>query len=298
MFTKLWTQLTEFLAHSGAQIIWTIVMLAVIVVGKILIDRFWNHRIREDSIPKHAVNILRVFTTLVAITLAVIVCTTIWQVEGSWLIGGLGLSAGTIIGFASSETIGNAIAGFILLFSRPFRIGNRVRINGYLGDVNQITLIYTTVVTPNLEEINIPNRQVLNAEIVNYGKDKPIRLAIPCTVGYTVDLNYFKRRLLAVAHDVEGVAHLPQPLVRLTDLGNYAAEFTLYIYTYSPVLIPQLESTVREHVWQMYKSEGFQLSTPNLVQSVTLPKSYRREYQELVQDKQTTWEQLARTRIY
>jgi len=297
MFAKLWTQLTAFITNNGAQIFWTIVMISIIVIGKFLVDRFWNHWIRDSKIPTHAVNILRIFTTLIALTIVILVCTTIWQVEGGWLIGGLGLSAGTIIGFASSETIGNAIAGFIILFSRPFHIGNRVKIGDYLGDVEQITLIYTSLVTPNLEEINIPNRQVLNAEIVNYRKDQPIRLAVPCTVGYGVDLDNFKHCLLAVADEVDGVAHLPQPLVRLTNLGNHAAEFTLYVYTYLPVLIPQLESTLRERVWQMYKTEGLQLSTPNLVQSVPAVKDYHREYQSLVGDKKMLWEQVAKTQM-
>ena len=297
MIAELWTELTIFITRSGAQIVWTAVLMGIIILGKFLVDRFWNHRIRDGTIPTHAINILRVFTTLVAIVLALILCTTIWQVEGSWLIGGLGLSAGTIIGFASSETIGNAIAGFIILFSRPFHIGNRIRIGDYLGDVEQITLIYTTLITPNLEEINIPNRQVLNAEIVNYGKDKPIRIALPCTIGYNVDLNHFKHHLLTVANQVDGVSHMPQPLVRLTNLGNYAAEFTLYVYTYSPVLIPQLESTLRERIWEMYVAEGLQLSIPNLVRSVPVAKNLEKQYQGLFNDKRTLWQQVARTRV-
>ena len=297
MIAELWTEFTVFITHSGAQIVWTAVLMGIIILGKFLVDRFWNHRIRDGTIPTHAINILRVVTTLVAIVLALFMCTTIWQVEGSWLIGGLGLSAGTIIGFASSETIGNAIAGFIILFSRPFHIGNRVRIGDYLGDVEQITLIYTTLITLNLEEINIPNRQVLNAEIVNYGKDKPIRIALPCIIGYNVDLNTFKHHLVAVAQEVEGIAHIPQPLVRLTNLGNNAAEFTLYAYTYSPVLIPELESTLRERIWEMYKAKGLQLSIPNLVRSIPATNNNEKEYQELFRNKRTVWQQVARTRI-
>lgn len=91
---------------------------------------------------------------------------------------------------------------------------------------------------------------------MNYGKDKPIRITLPCTIGYNVDLNAFKHRLVAVAYEVEEIAHMPQPLVQLMNLRNYAAEFTLYVYTYSPVLIPQLESVLRERIREMYKTEG------------------------------------------
>lgn len=264
----IWDQIVSFIADSGAQIFWTISVVAIILIGKILFDRFWSRGEREGTIPSYIANILRVMTNLVAIVFFLAVSLTIWRVELGWLFGLLGLAAGTIIGFASSEPIGNAMAGFIILFNRPFVTGHRIRIGQHLGDVERINLIYTTIITPNLEEINIPNRQVLNAEIVNYGLNRPIRIHVPCTVDYGVDLDWFKERLLRVPEGLEGIAETPKPFIRVTNLGSYAAEFTLFVFTMNPRGIPQLEADLKEGVWRMYKNEGVSLTTPSLIQSV------------------------------
>jgi small conductance mechanosensitive channel len=137
-----------------------------------------------------------------------------------------------------------------------------------MGDVKKITLIYTTLVTLNQEALNIPNRKVLNAEIVNYGSNSPIRIAVACTVNYEVNLNQFKQRLLKVPEGIDNVAKSLKPFVRVTNLGNFAAEFTLYVFTFSPKEIPQLKADLKEAIWRMYKTAGLSLTTPNLVQSV------------------------------
>ncbi|MCK5626121.1 mechanosensitive ion channel, partial [Candidatus Bathyarchaeota archaeon] len=143
-----------FLRDKGDEVFLTLFFAVVIIITKIGLDQFWSRRIRE-RIPGQLANILSIFSTIFAITVFIVLSTTIWRVEGSWLLGVLGLSAGTIIGFASSDTIGNAIAGFIILFSRPFVIEDRIKIGEYTGDVEKITLIFTSLITPNLEEINI-----------------------------------------------------------------------------------------------------------------------------------------------
>jgi hypothetical protein len=62
--------------------------------------------------------------------------------------------------------------------------------------------------------------------------------------------------------------------------------------------LASLESSLRERVWHMYKTEGLQLVTPNLVQSISVAKDLSREYQELVRDKRNVWEQVAHTGVY
>jgi small-conductance mechanosensitive channel len=224
--------------------------------------------VNKRTFPNHIANILRAISNVAAIVIFFVISTTIWSVEGSWLVGGLGISAGTIIGFASSDTIGNTIAGFIILFSRPFTVGHRIRIGGHLGDVQKISLVYTTLVTPNLEEINIPNRRVLNAEIVNFGRLRSIRIALTCTVDYSVDIDSFKLVLTEAASSVNGVASIPAPYVWVSNLGNYAAQLTLYVHTYRSAQIPQVEADLREAIWRAYKIEGITLTTPTLIQSL------------------------------
>ncbi|GAG99669.1 unnamed protein product, partial [marine sediment metagenome] len=213
-FIWLLDQLKLFLLDKGDEVFLTIFFAVIIVIIKVVLDRFWLRRIR-GKIPGQIANILRIFSTISAVAVFLVLSTVIWRVESSWLLGVLGLSTGTIIGFASSDTIGNGIAGFIILFSRPFVIEDRIKIGEYVGDVEKITLIFTTLITTNLEEVNIPNRQILNSEIVNYGTTGPVRVSVSCSVDYGNDIDEFKKHLLDVVLTVDGVAKVPKPFVRV-----------------------------------------------------------------------------------
>jgi small-conductance mechanosensitive channel len=81
------------------------------------------------------------------------------------------VAAGTIIGFSSRNTISNAIAGLLLLSSRPFNIGDRIHTteeSHLIGDVMEITLFYAKIKTIRNELVAIPNQTLLQRQIVNY----------------------------------------------------------------------------------------------------------------------------------
>jgi len=85
--------------------------------------------------------------------------------------GLLTVIGGTILGFASINTLGNTIAGLIVMTSRPFKVGDRIVFNGQLADVEAIELIYTKMRTLDNVLVSIPNQELLKAEIDNYGKN-------------------------------------------------------------------------------------------------------------------------------
>jgi small-conductance mechanosensitive channel len=86
--------------------------------------------------------------------------------------GVLTLLGGTILGFAAINTIGNAIAGFIVMTSRPFRIGDRILFKGQFADVIAIELIYTKIETLDKVLVSVPNQEMLKTEIENLGRIK------------------------------------------------------------------------------------------------------------------------------
>ncbi|MBC8497480.1 mechanosensitive ion channel, partial [Candidatus Bathyarchaeota archaeon] len=91
------------------------------------------------------------------------------------LAGLLVLAGGTVLGFAAMNTLGNAIAGFILMVSRPFRIGDRLYIEGQFMDVEDIDLIFTRMRTPDNVNIAIPNQKLLQTDVMDFGKERVIR---------------------------------------------------------------------------------------------------------------------------
>jgi len=182
--------------------------------------------------------------------------------------GFLALAGGTIIGFASMNTIGNAISGIIVMTSKPFRIGDRLLFNKQFADVIAIDLIYTRLKTLDNVLISVPNQQLLTSEIDNYGKKNPVRRRCSITIGYELTSEEIVKVLLEAAAKVEGVLKEPKPYVWVTNLLNFSVEYTLYVFISQIRMLPLIDSNLKRTVLQVCRQNGIDLSTPNLIQSV------------------------------
>jgi small-conductance mechanosensitive channel len=74
---------------------------------------------------------------------------------------------GTIIGFAAMNTLGNMIAGIIIMVSRPFSVGDRILYDNKITDITEIKLIYTTMLDLDNIKISVPNQKLLSQEIID-----------------------------------------------------------------------------------------------------------------------------------
>jgi len=183
--------------------------------------------------------------------------------------GFLALAGGTIIGFASMNTIGNAIAGIIVMISKPFKIGDRIFFNDQFADVVAIDLIYTRMKTLDNVMISVPNQQLLTTEIDNYGKKSAVRRSCSVTVGYELTSEIIEKVLLEAAAKVEGVLKEPKPYVWVTNLYNFSVEYTLYVFISQIKMLPLIDSRLKRIVLDVCRQHGIDLTTPNLIQSVS-----------------------------
>ena len=184
------------------------------------------------------------------------------------LAGLLVLAGGTVIGFAAMSTIGNAIAGLIIMTSRPFKIGDRLLWKGKFVDVQEINLIYTKMTTPDNTVISIPNQMLLETEIEDYGKDNTIRRRYTITAGFDEDPEKVRKALLEAAATVEGILADPPPHVWTTELQNFAVEYTLFAHIDDPKSILRIDAAVNASILESCWSHGIDLTTPNLIRSV------------------------------
>ena len=182
--------------------------------------------------------------------------------------GLLVLAGGTVIGFAAMNTLGNAIAGLIIMTSRPFKIGDRVLFDSKFADVEEIDLIYTKMVTPDNVVISIPNQKLLQTEIENYGKDNVVRRRFSITAGYDEDPERVKQALLEAPGAVAGVLSVPEPYVWMTDFQSFAMEYTLFIFIDNPQRIQMIDASVRAFIFESCRRHGIDISTPTLIRSV------------------------------
>jgi len=241
-----------------------IAIIIVFVVYKFLtrqITRLKEQRKLEENI---AFTLKRVVQWVVGLVILAVVFAQ-FGVEVGIIAGLLALAGGTIIGFAAMNTLGNAIAGIIVMTSRPFKIGDRIFFNGQFADVEAVDLIYTRMRTLDNVLVSVPNQELLKSEIDNYGKKTIVRRNCSITAGYELTAEQVETALLEAAKKVEGVLKEPKPYVWVTNFGNFAVEYTLYVFTNKIKRLPEIEANLRKTVLETCKRHKIDISTPSLI---------------------------------
>jgi small-conductance mechanosensitive channel len=185
----------------------------------------------------------------------------------------MAFAGGTILGFASMNTIGNAIARIIVMISKPFKMGDRIFFNKQFADVVAIDLIRTRMKTLDNVMISVPNQSLLTSEIDNYGRKNMVRRNCSVTIGFEVASEKVEKILLEAATKVEGVLTEPKPYVWVTNLYNFSVEYTVYVFISQIRLFPTIDSKLKRTVLDVFKENGIDFSTPNLIQSVDAKNS-------------------------
>jgi small-conductance mechanosensitive channel len=214
-----------------------------------------------------AVNLNRVFKWVFAL-IAIGVVVAQFGFDVGLVAGFMALAGGTILGIASMNTIGNAIAGIIVMISKPFKIGDRIIFNKQFADVVAIDLIYTRMRTLDNVMISVPNQQLLTSEIDNYGKKETVRRNCTVTIGYDSPSEQVEKVLLEAAAKVEGVLKEPKPYVWVTGMLNYSVEYSLYVFISQIKMLPIIDSHLKRMVLDVCREHGIDLATPSLVQTV------------------------------
>jgi small conductance mechanosensitive channel len=145
------------------------------------------------------------------------------------LLAGLGV-AGLAVGLAAQETLTNVFGGFVLLWDRPFRLGDYVTIKGTSGHVMGIGLRSTRLRTLEHREVTLPNRQVIQEQIVNHTRYPKVRLNVPVSIAYGADLERVRAVLLGSIAANPGVVTDPPPQVVVVALGEAGVQVELRVW--------------------------------------------------------------------
>jgi len=141
------------------------VVVVVAIVYKIFSRSLSSVGKRLEFDP-HVQNSLRLILRVVTIVVVTTTLFTIYELPTTWFLGGSAL-VGAALGFGSSQTINNIVAGFYVIVSRPFKVKDYVKIGDVEGQVEEISINYTKLYTPSFNFLEVPNVQVMNSRILN-----------------------------------------------------------------------------------------------------------------------------------
>jgi small-conductance mechanosensitive channel len=199
------------------------------------------------------------------IALAVIVAYPYIPGSQSEAFKGLSLFIGIVFSLGSSSMIANLIAGYMLIYRRAFRVGDRVRIGDSLGEVVETRLQVTHLRSIKNEEIIIPNSTILGADVMNFSsfsKSRGLLLHTEVGIGYETPWRQVEAMLLTAAARTPGLGAAPKPFVILKKLGDFAVVYELNAPCDDPSRMMALYSELHKNVLDVFNEHGVQIMTP------------------------------------
>jgi small-conductance mechanosensitive channel len=167
------------------------------------------------------------------------------------------------IGFGLQYIAADIASGFILLFERPIRIGDRITIGDDEGDVKSINLRTTVVTTNDQIAIIVPNSRLVSQRVINWSYGDPrARIAIPVGVADDSDIQLVTDTLIEAARDVPNVLLEPQPRVQFLKFGDYSLDFRLLVWTNQPRRHMQLRSDINYRIAQLFRERSIRIPYP------------------------------------
>jgi len=246
----------------------TILLFLLIIILTVRISRRLRLVLQKRVLPKLEIDAGLEYTLLriihyVIVTLGVLYALKIgFDVDMTSVAVVLGfLSLG--IGFGLQYIASDLVSGFILLFERPMRIGDRIKVGDVEGRVESISLRTTIISTNDNLAVIVPNSELVRNRFVNYSYGSPeVRIAVPVGVAYGSDIDKVKMALIQAGRSVEEALRDPPPQVRLKEFGDSAINFDLLIWIREPHNHQQIRSKANFEILKAFASQGIEIPCP------------------------------------
>jgi small-conductance mechanosensitive channel len=189
----------NWLEYNWSQEVSKIVILIVIIIGIStgykIISRFINKTGKRLQLEPHAINALRLLLRIGAVIAVFLAIFNFYELPTDWFIGGSAL-IGAFLGFGSSQTINNFVAGLYVLITQPFKVKDYVRIGELEGQVEEITINYTHLYTPTFNLLKVPNTQVMNSRVLNLTHEGFIKYTFTISFDHQFDNNTLLKKVI------------------------------------------------------------------------------------------------------
>lgn len=222
--------ITQYLATVGVAVLVNVALAGLILVVGMFMAGFISRRVRN-----WAVNHPRIDTTLAVffasivryliIAVVIIAVLTRFGVETTSLVAALGAMT-LAIGLALQGTLSNVAAGVMIVFFRPYKIGDFVDIGGASGSVRDITLFYTELTTPDNRQVIVPNAQSWGQVIINFSGYDTRRVDFMFSASYESDVEKVRGVIRKVLEDDERVLPMPEVVVEVAAHGASSVDYT------------------------------------------------------------------------
>ena len=185
MLHCMYEDLVEYLRLNYMKFAWSIATVLLVYTVYRVIAGVLKSKGQELELEPHVRNIIRLLLRVVAIVVATTTVFNIFEMPTDIFLGSSAL-VGAALGFGSSQTINNIVAGFYVLLTQPFKVKDYVKIGDLEGQVEEISINYTNLYTPTFNMLRVPNTQVMNSKILNLTHEGYIKYTFKVGFGHDV----------------------------------------------------------------------------------------------------------------
>ena len=187
--------------------------------------------------------------------------------SNSEIFQGVSVFIGVLVSLGSSSIVGNVMAGLVMTYMRPFRIGDFIRFGDVEGFVIEKTALVTRIKTRKNEVITIPNSNLMSSQTSNFtfaAENYGVIVHTKVTIGYDMKHELIEGLLLAAAKSTRYLLQKPLPFVRVTSLDDFYVEYEINGCTDRAKTLPAVYSTLHQNILDTMHGAGVEIMSPHI----------------------------------
>ena len=187
---------------------------------------------------------------------------------------GVSVFVGIVFSLGSSSAIGNLVAGLVVTYMRPFKIGDRIKINDTVGFVVEKHMMVIRIRTHKNEYVTFPNMMLLNSSVTNYNTSSDenaegLILHTEVTLAYAVPWQTIHEILIEAALATDHIQKDPMPYVLQTGFDDFYARYQINCYTKEIEKIPRIYTQLNENIQTAFQEAGIDMTSAHQYQIVS-----------------------------
>jgi small-conductance mechanosensitive channel len=258
----------HFLPNLFSIIVIVLLFVYLIKVIKFFVDEIHKGQIKIDGFYSDwAIPTFNIVKILLYAFMVVIIFPYL-PGSNSPIFQGVSVFVGILFSLGSSNAIANMIAGLVITYMRPFKVGDFIKIGDVSGTVLEKTALVTRIRTSKFENITIPNATVLSSSSINYSsntKEDSNGLVIHSivTIGYDTDWKKVHNALINAASRTDLLEKNPAPFVLQTSLDDFYVSYEINAYTKHPTQQPLIYSKLHQNIQDCFNEAGLEIMSPH-----------------------------------
>ncbi len=194
-----------------------LIALATLIFGVIIIKltlKILLKAFQKGKLDKTICSFLKSFIKVTLYIILLVIVLSLLKIPTTSLVTLIG-AAGIAIGLALQDSISNLAGGFLVLFSKPFVVGDYISSGSTEGVVAEISILHTKLNTIDNKAIYIPNGQVSSSVLINYTREEKRRLDLVFSISYDNDFNVAKKIISEIVESNKYSILTPEPMIRV-----------------------------------------------------------------------------------